>query len=296
MSTQFDVSFHEKVDRHTERLTHERWPLIERRVAEKRMAWCAKHPEYFQAGEDATPRRAFDLLFFSYMGLESEDLTVVTEDFDEIVWDSANPCPTLDACEAARLETRSVCRAVYEKSTQALISALDPRLRFLRDYAHLRPQAAACRERIVRVDFEAMMEAALEEARLSRAEGNKGYGAVVAVGNEVLARAHDTAGTEGDPSLHGEVNAIRAAVRATGDPNLCGAVLFSTCEPCPMCTSLAVWANVSAIVYGASIAETAALGRTRIHLTAQEVVERSPAIIEVIGGVLRERCLTLYEG
>ncbi len=140
------------------------------------------------------------------------------------------------------------------------------------------------------------MEAALGEAGQSRAEGNKGYGAVVALGERELARTHDTAGTEGDPSLHGEVNAIRAAVRATGDANLCGAVLFSTCEPCPMCASLAVWANVSAIVYGASIAETAALGRTRIHLPAREVVERSPTLMEVIGGVLRERCLALYEG
>ncbi len=128
MPMDFDAGFREKVDRHAERLTSERWPVIERRVAEKRLAWCAEHPDLFAAGEGASPRRAFDLLFFDYMGQDSGDLTVVAESADEIVWHSANPCPTLEACKATGLDTRSVCRAVYEKSTQALISALDPRV------------------------------------------------------------------------------------------------------------------------------------------------------------------------
>ena len=60
------------------------------------------------------------------------------------------------------------------------------------------------------------------------------------------------------------------------------------------CSSLAVWSNVSAIVYGASIAETAAMGKARILLSADEVVAKSPATAEVIGGILRDECLHLY--
>lgn len=58
--------------------------------------------------------------------------------------------------------------------------------------------------------------------------------------------------------------------------------------------SLAVWCNASAIVYGASIAETAATGKARILVSAEEVVAKSPAMVEIIGGVLREECLQLY--
>ena len=139
-----------------------------------------------------------------------------------------------------------------------------------------------------------MMRIALAEARASKAEGNKGYGAVVALGGQVLARAHDTAGTDGDPVRHAEVNALGRAVRALGDPRLYGCVLFSTCEPCPMCSSLAVWSQVTSIVFGASIEETVALGRTRIAVGCRTILENAPATMEVVGGVLREECLALY--
>jgi tRNA(Arg) A34 adenosine deaminase TadA len=83
-------------------------------------------------------------------------------------------------------------------------------------------------------------------------------------------------------------------VQVLGDDNLCGALLFSTREPCSMCSSLTVWANLTTIVYGASIEETAQLGKTCIHLSTTEISAQSPVMIEVIGGVLREECLALY--
>jgi tRNA(Arg) A34 adenosine deaminase TadA len=192
------------------------------------------------------------------------------------------------------LETRQVCRALYEKPVQFLVSRLDPEIRFVRNYEHIRPEAPDCEESLVRVDFDRFMDLALEEARQSLAEGNKGYGAVVTRGREVLARAHDTAVTDNDPSLHAELKAVRLATARTGDANLSGCVLVSTCEPCPMCAGLAVWANITSIVFGASIADTRALGRSRIDLPVQEIVDRSPATVEVIPGVRQQECLALY--
>jgi tRNA(Arg) A34 adenosine deaminase TadA len=285
--------FQARVQRHVERLEALSCREIERQVAEARIAWFQrKRPE---SGDRPSPRRAYELLFLDYMGLSPDDLPVVSETETEIVWLSRNRCPTLEACQLLGWDTRRVCRAAFEKSTQAFVSQLDPQLRFLRSYTEIRPHADHCRERIVRVDFEAMVSLALEEARLSKQTGNKGYGAVVALGNCILGRAHDTAATKGDPSLHAEVNAIRQAAHTLDDPNLSGAILFSTCEPCPMCASLAVWANLTTIVYGASIAETAQMGQSRILVSAQEIVDRSPAMVEVIGGVLREMCASLYQ-
>jgi tRNA(Arg) A34 adenosine deaminase TadA len=258
------------------------------------VAWFKENRLGIEGLNSPSPRRVYELLFFDYMSLSAEDLPVVSESQEEIEWLSLNACPTLEACQALGLDTREVCRVVYEKSTQALVSQLDPQLRFLRSYEEIRPHAAHCRERIVRVDFEGMMAMALEEAKVSKRDGNKGYGAMVAIGNEVIGRAHDTAITEKDPSLHAEVNAIRQAVHTIGDADLSGAVLFSTCEPCPMCSSLAVWSNLTTIVYGVSIQETVEMGRSRIQVSSQEIVERSPVMVEVIGGVLREECLSLY--
>jgi tRNA(Arg) A34 adenosine deaminase TadA len=283
-------SFESKVNQQIEKLQMHSCREIEAETARKRIAWCQQHP-----GRAAvTPRDAFERLFFEYMGLSAEDLPVVEENEERIVWLSKNPCPTLAACSQIGLDARTICRAAYEKSTQAFISQLDPQLRFSRSYTEIRPYADHCLERITRVDFNAMMRIAIQEARISRQEGNKGYGAVVVLAGEVVARAHDTAVTAGDPSQHAEVNAIRQAVQASGDANLCGALLFSTCEPCPMCSSLAVWANVTSIVYGASIEKTARMGKSRIQVSAREIVNKSPVMIEVIGGVLEEEYLALY--
>jgi tRNA(adenine34) deaminase len=286
--------FTARVQRQIERLQHCSYQVIEAEVAQKRRAWFRQRDQIAARYEHPTPRQAFDLLFFDYMGLSPADLLIVSETENEIVWQSANPCPTLEAVKALGLDTRIVCRAVYEKSTQAFVSQIDPQLRFLRSYEEIRPYANHCREMIVRVDFAAMIRLALEEAEASRREGNKGYGAVVALGQRILSRAHDTTVTQRDPSLHAEVNAIRHAVQVLGDANLSGAILFSTCEPCPMCSSLAVWANLTTIVYGASIEETALLGKARIHINAADIVAQSPVMIELIGGVLREECLSLY--
>jgi len=73
-----------------------------------------------------------------------------------------------------------------------------------------------------------------------------------------------------------------------------GCLLFSTCEPCPMCFSLAVWANLTGIVYGASIDETIRLGKSRIQISAKQIVDNSPTMVEVIGGILKDKCLRLY--
>lgn len=282
-----------EVERQIRRLESMSYGELERAVAAKRIEWLQReHPH--GTHEACTPRMAFELLFRDYMGLSLGDLPVLVDTGDEIAWRSENHCPTLEAANELGRDTREVCRAVYEKPTQAFVSWLDPELRFLRSYEQIRPHADHCLERIVRVDFEAMMRLALEQAALSKRSGNKGYGAVVAVGKDVISTAYDTSGSEGDPSLHAEVNAIRAAVRVLADSDLTGAVLFSTCEPCPMCSSLAVWANVTTIVYGASIAETAALGRSRILVDSRHIAEGSPRMVEIVGGVLADECLNLY--
>jgi|WetSurMetagenome_2_1015567.scaffolds.fasta_scaffold11861_4 tRNA(Arg) A34 adenosine deaminase TadA len=273
---------------------------LEHEVIRKRLAWLDEHgydarTVYDPGRPPILPRRAFELLFADYMGVDLGRLPIEEESGDRITWLSLNPCSRLDACVKLGLDTRTVCRAVYEKPVQFFLSRLDPSLRFVRDYEQIRPHAPHCRESIVRVDLQDLMRQALEEARLSRAAGGgRGYGAVLVMGDKVIARAHDSTGAECDPSRHGELKAISEAARRLGTLDLSGALLVSTCEPCPMCAGLAVWANVTTVVYGSSIEDTAAMGRTRIMVGMREIAERSPYSLEVLGGVLTEDCDRLY--
>lgn len=287
------MTFEEKIARNIQRFQQTPYHILEKETAQKRLNWFQQHAQEFKQ-RVPSPRTAYEMFFFDYLNLAPEEVPVLSETEDEIVWSSLNRCSTLEACKQAGIDTRKVCRSVFEKSTQALISQLNPRLRFGRSYTEIRPYSHHCKEWIVRLDFEKMMRLALEEAQQSKAEGNKGYGAVVTFGNRIIGKAHDTAITQNDPSLHAEVNAIRQAVAALGDSNLSGAVLFSTCEPCPMCASLAIWANITTLVYGISIEDTVRLGRTRIQVSSRELVEKSPVILEIVGDVLKEECQALY--
>lgn len=288
-------NFEAEVNRQVERLQKKTCQTIESEVARKRIAWFKRNYKSISQNNPLSPRKAYEVIFFDYMGLSATEVFVLSETETEILWNSTNRCPTLEACRQLGLDTRRVCRAIYEKSTQALVSQLDPKLRFLRSYQEIRPYSPYCKERIIRVDFEHRMKIAVEEAKISKSEGNRGYGAVVVLGEHIVGKAHDTVITEKDPSSHAEVNAIRQAVHTLGEMNLSGAILFSTCEPCPMCSCLAVWANVTTIVYGMSLKEIAQPDRSGIiDISSKELVSKSPVMIEVIGNVLKNECKALY--
>jgi tRNA(adenine34) deaminase len=281
-----------KIEREVKRFKKSTFNEMESETTQKRVSWFKKN--YQSTKVIPSPRRAYELFLLEYLGLSEKEVSVTLDTKSEIEWLSYNRCLTLETCKKLKLDTRIICRRIYEKSTQAFMSQINPQLRFLRNYQEIRPYSPHCKEMIIRLDFDQMMILAIEEAKKSKRSGNKGYGAVVVIGKEIIGVAHDTAITGKDPSQHAEFNAIRQAVAKFGDANLCGGVLFSTCEPCPMCSSLAVWANLTTIVYGASIEDTAKYGRSRIRISTNEIVAKSPVMIEVIANVLKKECEALY--
>lgn len=78
------------------------------------------------------------------------------------------------------------------------------------------------------------------------------FGAVIVRDGEVLAASGNSVLRDNDPSAHAEVNAIRAACKKVGAPHIKGAVMFTSCECCPMCYATAYWARVSKIYYAAA--------------------------------------------
>ena len=83
------------------------------------------------------------------------------------------------------------------------------------------------------------------------------FGAVVVLDGRVVGSGFNQVTSSNDPTAHAEVVAIRAACQALEQFHLPGAILYTGCEPCPMCLSAAYWAHLSAI-YCACGSETAA--------------------------------------
>ena len=70
------------------------------------------------------------------------------------------------------------------------------------------------------------------------------FGAVIVKNGVVIARGHNTVIKDADPTAHAEVNAIREAAKVLGTHDLSGTVLYASSEPCPMCLSSIIWANI----------------------------------------------------
>ena len=85
--------------------------------------------------------------------------------------------------------------------------------------------------------------------------GGGPFGAVIVKDGEVIAAAGNSVTIDNDPTAHAEVNAIRRACSLTGNFKLDGCVVYSSCEPCPMCLSALYWAGVSRIYYGNTAAD-----------------------------------------
>ena len=76
------------------------------------------------------------------------------------------------------------------------------------------------------------------------------YAAVVSPEGEIIAKGHTTVNKDNDPSAHAEINAIREACKMLGLSRLGkGYWLYTTFEPCPLCSSAIIWAGIDGVVY-----------------------------------------------
>lgn len=136
------------------------------------------------------------------------------------------------------------------------------------------------------------MRLALAEAVAAADEGEVPVGAVIlAPEGEVVARGRNRRETDGDPTAHAEIVAIRAAARLAGSWRLDGYTLLVTLEPCTMCAGAITAARISRLVYAAADPRVGAVG------SLWDVI-RDPRVSpwpEVIEGVLADECLQVIQ-
>ncbi len=101
-------------------------------------------------------------------------------------------------------------------------------------------------------DDERFMRMALAEAQHAFDDDEVPVGAVIACGNQVIARAHNLTETLTDCTAHAEMQAITAAASYLGGKYLPDCTLYVTVEPCLMCAGALAWGQIGRIVYGAA--------------------------------------------
>ena len=135
------------------------------------------------------------------------------------------------------------------------------------------------------------MRAALEQARLGLAAGEVPIGALLVVGDTVVASAFNQPITAKDPTAHAEVIVLREAARVVGNYRLTDATVYVTVEPCLMCVGALVHARVREVVYGAAEPKTGALVSTLKALESPGLNHR----FLVTPGVLEDECRSILQ-
>lgn len=145
------------------------------------------------------------------------------------------------------------------------------------------------------LDRERMHALAAFTARSMDTKSPRPFGAsiVATKSGQMLLRTLNAVRQQMDPSAHAEVRAIRMATKRLGKISLIGYTLYTTCEPCPMCMSAALWASLDRVVYGATI-EDANRHCNQIQIAAIEVAARSDMHCIVDGPLLRDECYALF--
>jgi len=94
------------------------------------------------------------------------------------------------------------------------------------------------------------------------AQSDKGgpFGAVVVRNGQIIGRGHNQVSGNNDPTAHAEIVAIREACQTIGDYQLKGCVLYSSCEPCPMCLGAVYWSRPDRVWFAATRRDAADTG------------------------------------
>ena len=104
------------------------------------------------------------------------------------------------------------------------------------------------------------LEQAVELAIRNVADGGGPFAALVVTADGSVHEGINRVTRDNDPTAHAEVVAIRAAAAAIANFDLRGAVLYTSCEPCPLCLSAALWARIDRVYFAADRHGAAAAG------------------------------------
>lgn len=144
------------------------------------------------------------------------------------------------------------------------------------------------------VSHEIYMKVAILEALEGINTGQTPFGACIVRDGEILSQAHNRVWETTDSTAHAEIEAIRKACKTLGNIHLERSVIYSTCEPCPMCFSAIHWARIGTVVYGASIEDARAAGFNELDLSNETIRKLGSLEIRIIGGCLKEECAGLF--
>lgn len=139
------------------------------------------------------------------------------------------------------------------------------------------------------LEDKSFMRLALKKAAQGTLKGQTPFGACIVRRGKVVALSHNRVWRATDITAHAEIQAIRSACRKLNTVLLSDCVIYSTCEPCPMCFSACHWAGIKEIYFGAYIRDAKNAGFNELCISAQKMKSFGKSPVKIRAGLLREQ-------
>jgi len=141
------------------------------------------------------------------------------------------------------------------------------------------------------------MRLAIKKAKDGIQKGQTPFGACIVriKDKKVISCAHNTVWKNTDITAHAEVTAIRAACKKLKTIDLSSCIIYSTCEPCPMCFSACHWAKLKKIIFGTKIQDAKKTGFSELSISNGEMKKLGRSPIKVTSDFLKEENLELFK-
>ena len=131
-----------------------------------------------------------------------------------------------------------------------------------------------------------MMQLALEEAERAEADGEVPVGAILTMGEDIIAKGYNRSISLADPSAHAEIQVLREAGKKMNNYRLPRATLYVTLEPCLMCAGAILQARLARLVFGAFDPKAGAV----VSLFQVLHDERLNHMVAIESGLLQKDC------
>lgn len=144
-------------------------------------------------------------------------------------------------------------------------------------------------------EHEAFIRRAFELAASAVENGNHPFGALLVHKGEVILEAENSVHTDSDPTAHAETNLVRQASKQFPPDVLAGSILYTSTEPCIMCSGAIYWAGISHVVYGCSEKGLGEITSGDFLTPCREIFAKGQRPIKVVGPVLHDEGIVLHQ-
>ena len=144
------------------------------------------------------------------------------------------------------------------------------------------------------IEHEAYIKKTYQFAISAQEKGNHPFGALLVIESRVILSAENTVITDRDITRHAELNLVSKAARELDPEKLAQSLLYTSTEPCAMCTGAIFWSGISTIVYGCSAALLGEIAGESFVVPCRDLLKYGNRSINIVGPVLENQGAAIH--